>query len=187
VTHVFRPAFRRSLTAAAFATLLAITPLTPAFAQAAPGAPAPVAASGSSATTSVTASSLLASTTLASSNRSRAATGRAAASRALSQVGSRYQWGATGPNAYDCSGLTRAAWSAAGVTIPRTSRAQSNATQSVSRSNLRPGDLVFFGSPVGHVEMYVGNGRLVGGSVSRGAVSTSQIRNRSNIVGYGRP
>lgn len=178
MTHVFRPASRRPLAAAAFAILMAISPLAPASAQAAPGPLSPVVAS------SIHLGSTM---VLAHSSSSRAATGHAAAKRALSQVGSRYKWGATGSYAYDCSGLTSSAWAKAGVTIPRTSRAQAKAMQSVSRSNLRPGDLVFFGSPVRHVEMYVGKGRLVGSSVSKGKVATSKLRSRSNISGYGRP
>jgi peptidoglycan DL-endopeptidase CwlO len=173
--HMFRPALRRSLTAMSLATLMAFGTLAPASAQAAPSS------------TPVTASASLASlSTLASSNAG-SSTGRAAAKRALTKVGSSYRWGATGSNAYDCSGLTSTSWRSAGVNIPRTSRAQANRTRSVSRSNLRPGDLVFFGSPVSHVEMYVGNGKLVGASRSQGRVATSQIRNRSNISGYGRP
>lgn len=166
MTHIFRPALRRSITAMSFATAMALGAVAPSVAQAAPAA----TATSTSATSSVTASA-----------------GQAAADRALSRVGARYQWGATGSGAYDCSGLTSTSWAAAGVTIPRTSRAQSNATRSISRSQLQPGDLVFFSSPVSHVEMYVGNGTLVGASRSKGRVATSQLKWRSNIVGYGRP
>jgi len=80
---------------------------------------------------------------------------------ALAQQGKRYQWGGTGPNGYDCSGLTFSAYKAAGVAIPRTSRAQSTAGVAVAKANLQPGDLVFFYNPVGHVGMYIGNGQMV--------------------------
>ena len=80
---------------------------------------------------------------------------------ALAQVGDPYSWGATGPNSFDCSGLTSFAYKAAGISIPRTSKAQSTFGTPVSKANLRPGDLVFFYSPVSHVGMYIGNGQLV--------------------------
>jgi peptidoglycan DL-endopeptidase CwlO len=191
-----RPALRRSIVAATFATLMAFGTLAPSTAQAAPAAPSPSGAAPTAATsivtapaaaTTLTASASLASLTTLASGRSSWSSGQAAANRALSQVGSNYRWGSTGPHAYDCSGLTSSAWRAAGVNIPRTSRAQSNGVRSVSRSELRPGDLVFFNSPVSHVEMYVGNGRLVGASISQGRVATSQMNRRSGIVGYGRP
>ncbi len=188
MSHILHPARRRSLVAAGFAALMTVGMVAPASAQAAPSAQVATSqVATSSASAPLTASASLASLTTLASGRSSWSTGQAAANRALSQVGSRYQWGATGSWAYDCSGLTSTSWAAAGVTIPRTSRAQSNATRSISRSNLQPGDLVFFGSPVRHVEMYVGDGRLVGASSSKGRVATSQLRYRSNIVGYGRP
>ena len=188
MSHILHPARRRSLVAASFAALMTVGMVAPASAQAAPSAQVATSqVATSSAPAPLTASASLASLTTLASGRASWSTGQAAANRALSQVGARYQWGATGSWAYDCSGLTSTSWAAAGVTIPRTSRAQSNATRSISRSNLQPGDLVFFGSPVRHVEMYVGDGRLVGASSSQGRVATSQLRYRSNIVGYGRP
>ncbi|SOD99498.1 C40 family peptidase [Blastococcus haudaquaticus] len=80
---------------------------------------------------------------------------------ALAQQGKPYVWGGTGPGGYDCSGLTFSAYQAAGVSIPRTSRAQSTAGVHVDRANLQPGDLIFFYDPVGHVGMYIGNGQMV--------------------------
>jgi len=88
------------------------------------------------------------------------AAGRAAVQAALSKLGSRYVWGAAGPNEFDCSGLTSWAWAQAGVTIPRTSRAQSELTP-VPLDQLRPGDLVTYYSPVSHVAMYIGDGKVV--------------------------
>src|SRR3712207_3192433 len=84
-----------------------------------------------------------------------------AVNTALAQVGDRYVYGATGPNSFDCSGLTGFAYKAAGISIPRTSKAQSGFGTPVSKANLQPGDLVFFYSPVSHVAMYIGNGQIV--------------------------
>ena len=80
---------------------------------------------------------------------------------ALAQQGKPYVWGGTGPGGYDCSGLTWSAYQAAGVEIPRTSRAQSTAGYYVDRASLQPGDLIFFYDPVGHVGMYIGDGLMV--------------------------
>ncbi|MFF4469271.1 NlpC/P60 family protein [Streptomyces sp. NPDC001599] len=85
----------------------------------------------------------------------------AAVAYAYQKLGSPYVWGATGPNAFDCSGLTQAAYRAAGVSLPRTTYAQIDAGRRVSRSELLPGDLVFFYSGISHVGIYVGNGRMI--------------------------
>jgi len=92
-----------------------------------------------------------------------AASGRAAAAVrfAMDQVGKAYVYGASGPNAYDCSGLTMRAWSMAGVSLPHSSSAQQGSGVRVSESELRPGDLVFYYSPVSHVALYIGNGMIV--------------------------
>lgn len=79
---------------------------------------------------------------------------------ALKQVGKPYIYGATGPHAYDCSGLTQAAWRAAGVSIPRTSGAQLAGLTRVSPSSVRPGDLVIYKGG-GHVALYIGGGKIV--------------------------
>ncbi|MFI8369259.1 NlpC/P60 family protein [Streptomyces sp. NPDC085466] len=91
------------------------------------------------------------------------ATGRASAalSFARAQLGKPYVWGATGPSGYDCSGLTQAAWRAAGVSLPRTTYTQINAGRRVSRSELAPGDLVFFYSGISHVGLYIGGGQMI--------------------------
>jgi cell wall-associated NlpC family hydrolase len=91
------------------------------------------------------------------------ASGRAAAAvrYALAQVGDAYVWGAAGPTAFDCSGLTMTAWAQAGVSLPHSSSAQMSSGTPVSQSQLRPGDLVFYYSPVSHVGMYIGNGQIV--------------------------
>jgi cell wall-associated NlpC family hydrolase len=80
---------------------------------------------------------------------------------ALAQVGDPYVYGAAGPDAFDCSGLTMAAWAAAGVSIPHSASMQASAGTPVSISALQPGDLVFYYSPISHVGMYVGNGEVV--------------------------
>ena len=87
---------------------------------------------------------------------------RASPSRSA-QLGKPYRFAAAGPNAYDCSGLTSAAWKAAGVTLPRTSRAQFGVGRYVAKSDLQPGDLVFFYSSTApsHVALYVGNGMVI--------------------------
>ena len=88
--------------------------------------------------------------------------GAVALAFAKKQLGKPYSFGASGPGAFDCSGLTGAAWRAAGVSIPRTSAAQSTgAGKSVAKSDLKPGDLVFFYSPVSHVALYVGNDTIL--------------------------
>jgi cell wall-associated NlpC family hydrolase len=91
------------------------------------------------------------------------ASGRAAAAIqfALSQRGKPYVSGGTGPNAYDCSGLTQAAYRAAGITIGRTTWDQVKDGTAVSQADLRPGDLVFFYSGISHVGIYLGNGQIV--------------------------
>ncbi|GGZ19326.1 hypothetical protein GCM10010387_10070 [Streptomyces inusitatus] len=76
-------------------------------------------------------------------------------------IGKPYVWGATGPGSYDCSGLTQAAWRAAGVSLPRTSYTQIGTGQRVSRSALAPGDLVFFYSGISHVGLYIGEGKMI--------------------------
>ncbi|MEV0006529.1 NlpC/P60 family protein [Streptomyces sp. NPDC047973] len=88
---------------------------------------------------------------------------RAAEAIAFAQgaLGKPYVWGATGPSSFDCSGLTQAAWRAAGVSLPRTTYTQINAGQRVSRSELAPGDLVFFYPGVTHVGLYVGGGQMI--------------------------
>ncbi|MFD8230645.1 NlpC/P60 family protein [Streptomyces sp. NPDC059696] len=80
---------------------------------------------------------------------------------ARAQIGKPYVWGAVGPGSYDCSGLTQAAWKAAGVTLPRTTYDQVNAGTTVPLSQAQPGDLVFFYDDVTHVGIYIGNGMMI--------------------------
>lgn len=80
---------------------------------------------------------------------------------ARAQIGKPYVWGATGPDSYDCSGLTQAAWKAAGVDLPRTTYDQVNAGRTVSLADAQPGDLVFFYDDISHVGLYIGNGMMI--------------------------
>ncbi|MEO3844696.1 NlpC/P60 family protein [Streptomyces sp. B22F1] len=80
---------------------------------------------------------------------------------AEAQLGKPYVWGATGPDSYDCSGLTQAAWREAGISLPRTTYDQVNAGTQVAKADLQPGDLVFFYDDVSHVGIYVGNGQMI--------------------------
>ena len=111
---------------------------------------------------------------------------QAAVDAALSQVGKPYQWGAAGPDSYDCSGLTMWAWAHAGVSLPHNSQMQYDATPRVAQGDWQPGDLLFYGSPIHHVAMYIGGGRMV-----EAPYTGSQVRvvsaYRSDYVGAGRP
>lgn len=104
---------------------------------------------------------------------------------AYSKIGSPYVWGAEGPNSFDCSGLTSYVYkNAAGISIPRSSSAQSTFGTTVSKSNLQPGDLVFFGSgSVSHVGIYIGGGNMIhspkpGESVTITSINSSYYTNR---------
>ncbi|WP_419667230.1 NlpC/P60 family protein [Streptomyces sp. 2-1] len=80
---------------------------------------------------------------------------------ARAQIGKPYVWGASGPGSYDCSGLTQAAWKAAGVTLPRTTWDQVKAGTTVSVNSAQPGDLVFFYDDISHVGIYIGDGMMI--------------------------
>lgn len=111
---------------------------------------------------------------------------------ARAQIGKPYQWGATGPDSYDCSGLTMASYASAGVSIPRTSREQYNfGTHVDSMSNLVPGDLVFYAygtdpSTIHHVGLYIGDGLMIEAPYTGEDVRTASI-NRSDYFGATRP
>ena len=98
-----------------------------------------------------------------------------AVSAALSKVGSRYVHAATGPNAFDCSGLTSFAYRQAGITLPRNSKSQFSAGTRIAKSNLKPGDLVFYYSPISHVGIYIGNGKIVHAANPRTGVNTTSL------------
>lgn len=87
--------------------------------------------------------------------------GQTALAWARKQLGKPYSFGATGPSSFDCSGLTLGAWKAAGVSINRTSQAQIRNGKAVSKSDLQPGDLVFYYGGISHVGLYVGDGMII--------------------------
>jgi cell wall-associated NlpC family hydrolase len=85
----------------------------------------------------------------------------AAIAEAKRHLGAPYEWGAAGPNSYDCSGLTMVAWRAGGVSLPHYSGAQYSATTHVPLSAIQPGDLIFYESPGSHVALYIGGGQII--------------------------
>lgn len=108
---------------------------------------------------------------------------------AKAQVGDRYVYGATGPNSWDCSSLTQAAWKSAGVSIPRTSQDQWKKLPRVSLDSLKPGDLIVFYSGASHIGMYIGNGKIVHAPNPRRPVSIDNFAGyyRNNAIGAVRP
>jgi cell wall-associated NlpC family hydrolase len=157
--HALHPARSRAVVAVVFAIWLAVAPVAPSFAH-------PTNAGQSSAVTTTRA--------------------QHAVDAALDQLGTRYRWGGNTPRGFDCSGLTSWAYAEAGVTIPRTSRARYSQLTRVSRSNLLPGDLVFYNSPVSHVAMYVGDGQIVE-SPRRGLTVRLRSLDSRTPRGYARP
>jgi len=131
---------------------MALTPL-PALADSPTGAPAAVAAPVAAPT----------------------AAAQVAVDTALAQLGDPYVWAGSGPDVFDCSGLTQYAYAAAGVNLPHSSGMQSTLGHPVSVADLQPGDLVFFYSPVSHVGMYIGNGQMVHASTSGSPVKVSPV------------
>jgi len=108
---------------------------------------------------------------------------------ALSKVGGRYSTGGTGPRSFDCSGLTMMAYRQIGVEIPHYSVFQWNQTRHVSRSKLRPGDLVFFFKGIRHVGLYIGGGRFVHAANHRAGVTISSLSEWyyvKRLTGFGR-
>lgn len=108
-----------------------------------------------------------------------------AVSYAWAQLGKRYVWGTAGPNTFDCSGLTMMAWKAAGVTLPHNAAQQYQKIRHISRSQLAPGDLVFYNN-LGHVGIYIGNNQIIHAPNSRTVVKVSPI-DSNTLYGYGRP
>lgn len=127
------------------------------------------------------------------SGRGTADQGASAVAWAVAQVGKPYVYGATGPDSFDCSGLTSSAWRAAGVTINRTSRDQYRQVLKVTYDAMRPGDLIFWGDDpadpgsIHHVAMYVGNGQMVEASRPGVPVRVTTIRWAGTMPYAGRP
>jgi cell wall-associated NlpC family hydrolase len=105
---------------------------------------------------------------------------------AYGQLGDPYVYGAAGPDAFDCSGLTMYSWGAAGVGLPHSSSAQYSATRHVSLSELQPGDLVFYYSPISHVAIYVGNGQIIHAPHPGESVQLASLYSMP-VTGAGRP
>lgn len=102
---------------------------------------------------------------------------------ARAQLGKPYRWGGQGPHAFDCSGLAMRAWQHAGVRIPRTTTAQWNTGKRISRTQLRPGDLVFRNG-LGHVMIYVGGGRVIHSPHSGTTVQYAPLPPHGQVNGY---
>jgi cell wall-associated NlpC family hydrolase len=102
------------------------------------------------------------------------------------QLGVAYRWaGSTPSSGFDCSGFTAWVWNAAGVYLPHSSRAQYSATRRVSTADMQPGDLVFFGSPIHHVGLYVGSGQMINSPRTGDVVRYANVYRR-DLVGVGR-
>jgi cell wall-associated NlpC family hydrolase len=113
--------------------------------------------------------------------------GAAAVWWAEKALGRPYQWAATGPSTFDCSGLMKWAYAHVGIDLPHYSGAQINVGARVARANLEPGDLVFFGSPIHHVGMYIGGGQFIEAPHSGADVRISSLGNRGDFAGACRP
>ncbi|HNV09791.1 MAG TPA: SH3 domain-containing protein [Propionibacteriaceae bacterium] len=94
---------------------------------------------------------------------------------ATAQLGKPYVWGATGPNSFDCSGLSLLAYRTVGITLPRVSSQQYQVGQRVTLSQLRPGDLVFYYTPVSHVGIYIGNGMIIHAANPRAGIKYASV------------
>jgi peptidoglycan DL-endopeptidase CwlO len=113
--------------------------------------------------------------------------GAAAAVRyAYAQVGKPYSFGAAGPGAFDCSGLTMMAWRQGGIALPHSAAAQYSIGRHVTRAELQPGDLIFRYSPISHVAMYIGGGMQIA-ATHTGSTVKVQSAFQGPIVGYSRP
>jgi peptidoglycan DL-endopeptidase CwlO len=97
---------------------------------------------------------------------------------AMGKLGRPYVWGAAGPSTFDCSGLTMWAYKQVGINLPHFTGSQWNAGTHVSRSQLQPGDLVFFYSDLHHMGMYIGNGKMIHAPQTGDVVKISSLDGR---------
>jgi cell wall-associated NlpC family hydrolase len=117
---------------------------------------------------------------------------QAAIDFARAQIGKPYQWAADGPDSFDCSGLTMRAWQQGGVGLPHFAAAQYGQSEKIALGDLRPGDLVFFGSDkadyqsIYHVGLYIGGGDMIEAPFTGENVRISSIW-RSSLFGAARP
>ena len=105
---------------------------------------------------------------------------------AKAQLGKPYQWAAAGPDSFDCSGLVMYAWHAGGVSFAHSAAMQYDETARIALSQLQPGDLVFFYTPIEHVGIYVGGGQMIDAPYTGAFVRYDSIYNPA-LVGAGRP
>ena len=98
-------------------------------------------------------------------------------SKAFQYLGKPYVWGAAGPKAFDCSGFTLYVYNSFGVSLPHSAASQAGMGQTVSKSNLQPGDLIFFNTTGGisHVGMYIGSGQFIHASSGSSKVTVSEL------------
>ena len=94
----------------------------------------------------------------------------------LKYLGVPYVWGGTSPQGFDCSGFVQYVYAKHGVDLPRTTYYQENVGTKVSKGDLQPGDLLFFGSPSHHVTMYIGNGQMIEAPQTDDVVKISPLR-----------
>lgn len=113
--------------------------------------------------------------------------GGRAAQKACDLIGKPYIFGAEGPGGYDCSGLTKVAWAAVGVHLEHFTGDQIRTGKSVDRSDLKPGDLIFYGRPVHHVGIYVGGNTMVHAPHTGDHVRMASIDRSGAITGIRRP
>lgn len=106
---------------------------------------------------------------------------------ACSQAGKPYKWAASGPSSYDCSGLTMKAWEQVGVYLPHNAADQRRSVTSVARANLQLGDLVFFYSPIHHVGIYVGDGKIMHAPSAGDFVRMAIMDDAGPVNSFGRP
>lgn len=104
---------------------------------------------------------------------------------AYDQLGKPYQWATAGPDGYDCSGLTKAVWSQAGVELPHSSKRQWQQAEQLERNQLRAGDLVFYYDDISHVALYVGADLVLHAPTFGEQVRLSRV-DHAPVFGFGR-